>query len=194
MNTSQYGTARLNPNGTFHAKLTYNGQMIHLGDFSTYAKARKAIDSWKPATELKAGTEHGVVYRPRFAVFRNNKLVDLVRVQGKKAISISQSKLNRKHTQSIYFNGTEPRLDSGCDFQLVTGNPCFPGWSDMVGKVAKQAKSRSSSKSHSADIKREVIEARNAGRSLTLLAKDYRVTKNTICRWLREAEIDHKTS
>lgn len=121
---------------------------------------------------------------PRYAIYRDDQLIDLVRVQDKKAISIKQSKINRRHTQSIHFKGTEPRLDSGCDFQLVTGDPSWPNWSKMVGIVAGAASRANKGKRHSKDLKRTVLDAYKSGSSIASIVKHYGIPRSTANRWV----------
>ena len=125
---------------------------------------------------------------PRYAVYLDGKLVDLVRVQDRKALSVKSSLINKRHTQSKYFKRLNPDFDSGCDFQLVTGEPGWPTWGELVSKIKSSTKPSKRGKRYSNDLKAKVVRAKLAGRKDSLIAEDFGVSKAAIHSWVKQAQ------
>ena len=125
---------------------------------------------------------------PRYAVYLDGKLVDLVRVQDRKALSVKSSLINKRHTQSKYFKRLNPDLDSGCDFQLVTGEPGCPSWGELIDQIKRKAKPSTRGRRYSDELKAKVIRAKLAGREESLIVADFGVSRRSIAHWLKKAE------
>ena len=125
---------------------------------------------------------------PRYAVYKDDRLVDLVRVQGRRALSIKRTLINRRHTQSPHFKKLTPDLDSGCDFQLITGEPGYPSWGELIDQIKHKAKPSTRGRRYSDELKAKVIRAKLAGRKESLIVADFGVSRRAIAYWLKQAE------
>ena len=126
-------------------------------------------------------------HRLRYAVYnKHNALVDLVRIDDNRATSLLYSNSTNGFAQSLYFAGTQPRLDGSHCIQLICDRADHSHWQKLIKKGLSTPRARGPLRQpiNAAQVDR-ISELHQNGMSVRRIADHLKLSKSVVGRVIK---------